>query len=78
MQTLNDLMGRFALYAVCVPCGRMVGLDLAELHTRFGPATPLNHITRRVRCSKCGELTRDIRIVYVGPCGAASGFHYRR
>jgi hypothetical protein len=30
-----------------------------------------------VRCNQCGTFTRDIRIVYVGRCGVARGFHYR-
>ena len=78
MQTLSDLIGNFQLYAVCVPCRRMVKLELPELRKKLGAATPLSHVRQRVRCRNCHMRTRDIRIVYVGPCGAAAGFHYRR
>ena len=78
MQTLNDVIGNFQLYAVCAPCGRMVKLDLPKLRDKFGAATPLTQIRHHVRCRNCQLRTGDIRIIYVGPDGAASGFHYRR
>ena len=78
MQTLSDLLSSFQLYAVCVPCSRMVALNVAELSKRLGTRTPLHQIRRRVRCAQCGKRSADIRIVYVGPCGSAAGFHYPR
>ena len=78
MQTLNDLMDNFQLYAVCVPCGRMVKLPLPEMHEKLGATTSLTHIRKQVRCRNCQLRTGDIRIVYVGPEGAAAKFHYNR
>lgn len=78
MQTLEDLLESFHLYAVCVTCKRTVQLPIARLIDQVGAEVSAMEIRRRVRCSRCGERTGDIRIIYVGPDRAAAGFHYRR
>ena len=78
MQTLGDLARAFKLYAVCDPCARTVALDLQRLMQEQGDQCSLQQIKARVRCRQCGRRTADIRIVYVGPCGRAGGFHYNR
>ena len=77
MQTLADLAPHFELYAVCIACRRMVRLDLHRLIPRIGGAATVPDVRDHVRCRACGRRTRDIRIVYAGPCGGARGFHYR-
>ena len=77
MTLIQDLHTRFRLYAVCSGCRRMVALPLDELLARLGPTATVSDIRQRVRCHDCGQRTRDVRIVYVGPCASAAGFHYR-
>jgi ribosomal protein L37E len=77
METLADLASHFELYAVCIECGRMERLDLPPMIERLGEAATVADVRARVRCRDCGRRTNDIRIVYVGPCGSARGFHYR-
>jgi hypothetical protein len=74
---LSDLAGHFELYAVCGGCRRMVRIDLYRLAPVLGEACTIDDVRRRVRCRACGRRTRDVRIVYAGPCGGARGFHYR-
>ena len=78
MQTLQDLIRAFRVYAVCEPCERMIAVDLPLLMSRHGPDMTLDQLRNRVRCAACGVRTQDIRIVYVGPCGSAGRFHYQR
>lgn len=78
MQTIKDLTTSFHLYAVCVTCARMEQLPIERLTNDLGSETSLADIRRRVRCKCCGVRSADIRIVYVGPCRRAAGFHYRR
>ena len=77
MQTLIDLVSHFELYAVCIDCRRMVRIDLHQLLQRLPGTSTVTDVRERVRCRACGRRTRDIRIVYAGPCGNARGFHYR-
>ena len=76
--TLDEIVGNFRLYAVCVPCRRMVELPVKELCRQLGAQAAVAEVRGRVRCKQCARRTHDIRIVYVGPDGAVSGFHYRR
>ena len=78
VQTLSELTTSFHLYGVCVTCARMEQLALERLVETLGPETLVEDIRKRIRCERCGERTGDIRIVYVGPCRSAAGFHYRR
>jgi hypothetical protein len=67
MQRLTDLAESFRVYALCVPCGRMVGLDVDALVASHGRGLTVAEVRARVRCSICDCRTREIRIVYVGP-----------
>ena len=77
MQTLADLQSSFQLYAVCVSCERMERLPLAALIERLGSAFLVTDLRSKLRCQSCRKRTEDLRIVYVGPCESAAGFHYR-
>lgn len=77
MQTLADLKLSFQLYAVCVSCQRMERLPLAALIDRLGPQFLVTDLRAKLRCQSCQARTEDLRIVYVGPCESAAGFHYR-
>ena len=77
MQTIKDISASFHLYAVCVPCSRMEVLPIERLSEELGPETLIEEIRQRIRCKCCGTRSGDIRIVYVGPCRSAAGFHYR-
>lgn len=76
MQTIQDLAAAFRIYAVCEPCSRMVELDLRQLIEAHGSSYPVADLRRRLRCSSCEQRTQDMRIIYVGRCGAAGRFHY--
>ena len=77
MQTLADLSRSFQLYAVCVSCQRMERLPLAALIDRLGREFLVTELRSKLRCQRCQVRTEDLRIVYVGPCESAAGFHYR-
>ncbi len=77
MQTLTDLVSHFELYGVCIACKRMTRIDLHPLMQTLPHDSTVADVRERVRCRECGTRTRDIRIVYAGPCGNARGFHYR-
>jgi hypothetical protein len=77
MTSLGELASHFELYAVCTRCRRMVRLDLYRLVDRLGTECSTDELRRRVRCRACGQRSREIRIVYAGPCGGARSFHYR-
>jgi Zn finger protein HypA/HybF involved in hydrogenase expression len=74
---LADLIKHFELYGVCISCRRMEQVDLASIVAAGGSQLDIETIRARVRCRQCKRRTRDIRIVYSGPCGHARGFHYR-
>lgn len=76
--TLDDIARSFQVYAVCVSCQRTEPLPIAALIDRFGQDFPVAALRTRLRCRICGRRSGDMRIVYVGPCGTAAGFHYRR
>lgn len=78
MQPLSDLLEKFRVYALCVPCGRMEPVDLGAVIERLGSAATVADLRRRVRCRGCGQRTRDVRVVYVGPQERPASFHYRR
>ena len=78
MQTLQDLIHAFRLYAVCEPCRRVAAVDLPALIAREGRDYPIERIRMRLQCVSCGQRSQAIRIVYVGPEGRASEFRYAR
>ena len=75
--TLAELLIAFELFAVCTSCRRTEQLDLKHLVENMGKDCAIETIRQRVRCTSCLRRTGDIRIVYVGRCGSARGFHYR-
>ena len=78
MQTLQDLIHAFRLYAVCEPCRRVAAVGLQALIEREGSDYPIERIRMRLKCGTCGQRSQSIRIVYVGPEGRASEFRYAR
>ncbi len=78
MQRLNELVEKFKVYALCVPCGRMEPVDLRAAVARLGESATVADLRRRVRCQGCRRRTRDVRVVYVGPEDRPASFHYRR
>jgi hypothetical protein len=78
MQRLSELHGSFEVYALCPPCGRMEALPLRALMERFGKDVTLSDVRPRLRCGVCGERSRELRVVYVGPEGQPVVFQYRR
>ena len=75
--TLADLLDAFELFAVCTSCHKTEQLNLQVLCDQRGRGYSIEAVRQRVRCTDCGRRTQDIRIVYIGQCGGASGFHYR-
>jgi hypothetical protein len=78
MQRLSDLVDSFEVYALCPPCGRMEALPVPALLERYGDDFDLDQLRARLRCRTCGEKSRELRIVYVGPAGRPVVFQYRR
>lgn len=78
MQTLQDLVHAFRLYAVCESCQRVAAVDLPGLIEAEGGDYPLNRVRMRLYCTVCASRSQALRIVYVGPEGRASGFRYAR
>jgi len=76
MQTLQDLVTSFRLYGVCEPCQRVEDVNIPGLIERVGGTYPLERVRMRLACKVCKQRTQGVRIVYVGPEGRASGFHY--
>ncbi len=77
MKTLEDLLERFQLYAVCTDCDRMEQVQIPALIERCGATLSIEEVRRRLRCRSCRRQTGDIRIVYVGEQRKLAGFHYR-
>ncbi|MEQ8859954.1 MAG: hypothetical protein RIC56_15025 [Pseudomonadales bacterium] len=78
MQRLTDLVERFKVYALCVPCGRMEPVDLSRAIARLGETATVADLRARVRCQGCRQRSRDVRVVYVGPQDRPTSFRYRR
>lgn len=78
MQRLTELVERFKVYALCVPCDRMEPVDLRTAVARLGETATVADLRQRVRCQGCRRRTRDVRVVYVGPEDRPASFHYRR
>lgn len=78
MQTLQDLVHAFRLYAVCESCQRVAALDLAALIASEGGDYRIDRLRMRLFCSQCKTRSQALRIVYVGPEGRAAGFRYAR
>jgi hypothetical protein len=55
----------------------MERLALAALIDRLGLEFLVTDLRSKLRCQSCHTRTEDLRIVYVGPCESAAGFHYR-
>ncbi|MGE5539813.1 MAG: hypothetical protein ACM30I_14435 [Gemmatimonas sp.] len=54
--TLRDhLYVRHRVFATCRSCRHAHALDLIGLAERYGPATPLALIVRRLKCTVCGS-----------------------
>jgi hypothetical protein len=77
MKTLNDLIERFQLYAICTDCERMERVSIQHLVEHYGGDFLIEAVRQRLRCTSCRVRTGDIRIVYVGEKGKVAGFHYR-
>jgi hypothetical protein len=78
MQKLTELVDSFQVYGLCLPCGRMEALPLRDLIARHGPAITVADVRNRLCCRCCGQRSYELRVIYVGPEGAASSFRYRR
>lgn len=78
MQTLQDLVHAFRLYAVCESCQRVAVVDLSALIEAEGGDYPIDRVRMRLYCKQCTSRSQALRIVYVGPQGRASGFRYAR
>jgi len=78
MQTLQDLITAFRLYAVCESCQRVAALDLPRLVETEGGNYRIDRLRMRLFCQECRTRSQALRIVYVGVQGRASGFHYAR
>jgi hypothetical protein len=78
MQSLNDLIHSFHLYAVCEACQRQTKLDIEKLISQLGPSTQVHKIRSKIKCRSCGSRTEDLRIVYVGKKDQEAIFQYRR
>ncbi len=78
MQTLQQLVQAFRLYAVCEPCQRVKCVDLPALIEHEGGDYPIDRVRMRLKCTECGQRSQALRIVYVGPEGRNAGFRYSR
>ena len=78
MQTLQDIVHAFRLYAVCEACQRVAAVDLPALIEQEGAQYPIDRVRMRLFCNVCRARSQALRIVYVGPEGRASGFRYAR
>lgn len=56
----------------------MEPVPLRDLITRYGPGITVADLRRRLRCRCCGRRSHELRVIYVGPEGAAPSFRYRR
>lgn len=57
-----DLANAQLLIALCRRCKRQAPLDPRQLVRRFGELVTLNEVRARVRCTRCGERTRVVRV----------------
>jgi hypothetical protein len=60
---LADLGRGHRLYAMCPRCKRTKRLDIDELERRFGPFFTLDDVRKRLRCAKCRQRTRTLRLL---------------
>lgn len=60
---LADLGRGHRLYGHCPRCKRTKMLDVNKLEQRFGPYFTIDDVRKRVRCSACGQRTRQLRMV---------------
>jgi hypothetical protein len=67
LETLGDLGSNHAIYALCNACNRSTRLNADRLAAVYGLGLRIDELKRRLACSKCGERTREIRIVYAVP-----------
>lgn len=59
METLADIPDSQVIHAVCDPCGRMVPLN----RFRLDQALTLDEVRQRLRCTRCGRRSMDLRRV---------------
>jgi hypothetical protein len=50
MQSLNDLIDSFHLYAVCEACQRQTKLDIEKLISQLGPSTQVHKMRSKLKC----------------------------
>jgi len=67
LETLADLASNHAIFAFCGACKRDARLNTDRLAAVYGAGLRIDELKRRLACSKCGERTGDIRIVYAVP-----------
>jgi hypothetical protein len=48
---------------MCPRCERTKRLDIDELERRFGPFFTLDDVRKRLRCAKCRQRTRTLRLL---------------
>jgi hypothetical protein len=60
---LADLGRGHRLYAQCASCKRTKRLDIDKLEQRFGPFFTLDEVRKRLRCTKCRQRTRTLRLL---------------
>ncbi len=64
--TLANLVANdHGLRVFCDACGRCGDLDVYDLVSRHGKATPLLEIGRRARCKSCGGKGGSVKVVAV-------------
>ena len=64
---LSQLVLTHRLYAACVPCQRIVELNVEALIAAHGEEYRLDDLRKRLRCGQCGQRTGDIRIARAFP-----------
>jgi hypothetical protein len=66
--TVAALGERFVILAFCAACGRDARLDARRLSAVY-PALTIRELRERLTCSRCGNRTRELRIVCTRPGG---------
>jgi hypothetical protein len=59
---LREMLNAQRLIACCDHCRRRVALDVGQLERRLGQLVTLNAIRARVRCTRCGKRTQNVRV----------------
>jgi hypothetical protein len=64
---LSQLVLTHRLYAACVPCRRIVELNVEALIAAYGEAYRLDDLRKRLRCGECDRRTGDVRVARALP-----------